>query len=65
MNCRWPDCDKKVPNTRWLCKEHYYLLPWRLRMKVNAVIKGSKSNHDPVEVEQEIIGLGKGGDLLK
>ena len=58
MKCRWPDCDKDVPPSRWLCKEHYYLLPFRLRMKVNAVIKGSKSNHDPKAVEQEIIDLG-------
>lgn len=65
MKCRWPDCDKDVPATRWTCKEHYYRLPYRLRMKLHAVIKGSKSNHDPVEVEKELIGFAKAEDMLK
>lgn len=65
MKCRWPDCDKEVPTTRWLCKEHFYLLPYRTRMKIHSVIKKCKANHDPAEVEQEIIDFAKAYELLK
>ena len=62
MNCRWPDCGKKVPDTRWLCKEHYYLLPYGLRMKVQAVIKKTKSNRDPVRVEKDLVHFALTGE---
>lgn len=32
--CHWPGCDKQVPPALWGCKEHWLILPRRLRNKI-------------------------------
>jgi len=37
--CHWPGCNKQVPPALWGCKEHWFALPQRLRIKVWAAYR--------------------------
>lgn len=37
--CHWPGCNKQVAPALWGCREHWYMLPRHLRMKVWAAYK--------------------------
>lgn len=37
--CHWPGCNKQVPPAMWGCKEHWFSLPQRLRIKVWAAYR--------------------------
>ena len=33
-HCHWPGCSKQVPPARWGCREHWYMLPERIRTRI-------------------------------
>lgn len=33
-HCHWPGCTQSVPPAMWGCKEHWFKLPSRLRVKI-------------------------------
>jgi len=37
--CHWPGCIRQVPPALWGCREHWYKLPQRLRIKVWAAYR--------------------------
>lgn len=37
--CHWPGCTTQVPPAMWGCKEHWFKLPQRLRIRVWAAYR--------------------------
>jgi hypothetical protein len=58
-HCHWPGCDRKVHPAVWGCKQHWYMLPPRLRGKIwvnfepgQEVAKNPKTNY--IETAREV-----------
>lgn len=49
-HCHWPGCPKKVPAALWGCREHWRLLPRRIRNWIwNTYIPGQEIKKSPTK----------------
>lgn len=39
VKCRHHACTKKIDNPRFACNEHWYQLPWKLRVAIHQAWK--------------------------
>lgn len=46
-HCRWPNCGREVPAGRWGCREHWFLLPWRLRHRLIETVEPAQLDGAP------------------
>ncbi len=57
--CHWPGCSRQVPPAMWGCKEHWFMLPRTLRLRIWASYRpGQEKDGKPstgyVKVTREI-----------
>jgi len=56
--CHWPNCNKQVPPALWGCREHWYMLPEYLRVRIWAAYRiGQEEDGNPSDTYMEVMKM--------
>jgi hypothetical protein len=55
--CHWPLCSRQVPPAKFMCREHWYRLPVRIRNKIWAAYRAGQEEN--MNVSQAYIAAAR------